>query len=213
MGVFSCERTCAVVHDPHAPTKEEKIALLSRAITEFEKSDTSTLFDSSAGAMQKPVRERALTLLDSRMRSAHELTERLVKADFPRDVVTAVVEELKGSGLVDDALFAQEWVRVRHARRGKSAAVLDRELERKGVSAEIRAQALEQITREDEEAMVRALIEKKARSIKSLPTDRKERDKDLRRLVGVAARRGFPQGLCFAIAKDVAQSRYDELGE
>lgn len=202
-----------MVRNPHEPTKEEKIALLSRAISEFEQSDTSLLFDSAAESAAKPVRERALTLLDSRMRSAHELTERLLQADFPRDVVTAVVEELKGSGLVDDALFAQEWVRVRHARRGKSVTVLDRELEHKGVSADIRAHALEQITREDEEAMVRALIEKKARSIKAVPTERKERDKDLRRLVGVAARRGFPQGLCFTVAKEVAESRYAELGE
>ncbi|QQU89405.1 regulatory protein RecX [Corynebacterium glucuronolyticum] len=202
-----------MVRNPHEPTKEEKIALLSRAISEFEQSDTSLLFDSAAESAAKPVRERALTLLDSRMRSAHELTERLLQADFPRDVVTAVVEELKGSGLVDDALFAQEWVRVRHARRGKSVTVLDRELEHKGVSADIRAHALEQITREDEEAMVRALIEKKARSIKAVPAERKERNKDLRRLVGVAARRGFPQGLCFTVAKEVAESRYAELGE
>ena len=87
-----------MVRNPHEPTKEEKIALLSRAISEFEQSDTSLLFDSAAESAAKPVRERALTLLDSRMRSAHELTERLLQADFPRDVVTAVVEELKGSG-------------------------------------------------------------------------------------------------------------------
>ena len=42
-------------------------------------------------------------------------------------------------------------------------------------------------------------------------TDRKGRDRDLRRLVGVAARRGFPQGLCISIAKEVVARRYEEL--
>ncbi|MCI6206177.1 MAG: recombination regulator RecX [Corynebacterium glucuronolyticum] len=200
-----------MVQNPHKPTKEEKIALLSRAIDEWEKSDTSLFFDPAAESAAQPVRERALMLLDSRMRSAYELTERLVQADFPRDVVLAVVEELKRAGLVDDVLFAEEWVRVRHARRGKSAMVLDRELKCKGVNAEIRAHALEQITDEDEESMVRTLIEKKARSIKTIPADRKEHNRILRRLVGVVVRRGFPQDLCLNIAKEVAVSRYEEL--
>lgn len=197
--------------DPYSVSKEEKIELLARAISEFEASDESLLFDDTSEKAKAPVRERALRLLDARMRSAHELTDRLVKAKFPRPVVEEVVRELARDGLVDDAVFAREWVRVRHARRGKSSAMLDRELERKGISPELRAAALEQISEDDEESMVRAIIEKKARSIKEVPTDRKGRDRDLRRLVGVAARRGFPQGLCISIAKEVVARRYEEL--
>lgn len=74
-----------------------------------------------------------------------------------------------------------------------------------------RAEALEQIDPADEEAMAQALAEKKARSIKSVPEDRKERDKALRRIVGVLARRGFNEGMSLQIAIAALDARCVEL--
>lgn len=59
--------------------------------------------------------------------------------------------------------------------------------------------------------MARALAEKKARSLKSVPADRKERDKELRRIVGVLARRGFNEGMSLNIAISALEERCEEL--
>lgn len=126
-------------------------------------------------------------------------------------MVEDVLDDLAHAGLINDAAFAAEWVRQRHKRRGKSRSVLDRELRDKGVSQADRDEALEQIDAADEEAMARALAEKKARSLKSVPADRKERDKELRRIVGVLARRGFNEGMSLNIAISALEERCEEL--
>ena len=125
--------------------------------------------------------------------------------------IDEVLDDLTASKLLDDAHFAREWVRQRHAGRGKSRMVLNRELVEKGIPAHLREKALEQVSDADESAIARSLAEKKARTIKTVPADRAARDKDLRRVVGVLARRGFNQGLSMSIAIDAIDARYDEL--
>lgn len=83
---------------------------------------------------------------------------------------------------------------------------------RKGISSAVRAQALEQIDQEDEEDMAWKLAVKKARSIKHVPEDRGERDKALRRIVGVLARRGFNEGMSLSLARRALDERCEELG-
>lgn len=167
------------------------------------------------------VRERALRLLDQRSRSRHELRERLLdprrvkegdEAPDP-DLVDDVLDSLERSGLVNDAVFAKEWVRQRFERRGKSSAVLRRELQEKGVAAADQEHALEQIDENDERELARALARKKAGRVKTVPADRAERDKELRRIVGVLARRGFGQAMALQIARDALDERCVELEE
>lgn len=190
-----------------------KLAKLRKALTEYEAGEGTGLFDHAAEEAKAEVRNRALKLLDQRARSRQELKERLTRLEFEPTVIEDVLDDLQSSNLINDQEFAAEWVRQRHARRGKSARALDRELSEKGVDSATRAQALEQIDADDEEAMARQLAEKKARSIKSAPADRAEQDKHLRRVVGVLARRGFPQGMSLQVARDAIAKRLQELGE
>lgn len=195
-----------------AQPSPEKLEKLRQALEAYEAGDAGgQLVDANAEAAKAPVRSRALGLLDQRARSRKELRDRLVAADFEPDVVEDVVDDLAGVGLVDDETFAKEWVRQRHARRGKSARALDMELKEKGVEAADRAAALEQITVESEEAVARRVAEKKARALKSVPADRHERDKFLRRIVGTLARRGYRQELVMRISIDVLDARIAEL--
>ena len=188
--------------------QEEKIARLKQAIEEF----TPGQFDQEAEEAKAAVRKRALGLLDARGRSRQELRGRLIDAEFDPVIVDDVLDDLAAVNLINDADFAREWVRQRHARRGKSARVLDRELRDKGVDAATRAGALDQIDAADEEATARSLAEKKARAIREVPADRAETDKALRRIVGVLARRGFPQGMSLRIAREALEERVAELG-
>ncbi|ACP33092.1 recombination regulator RecX [Corynebacterium aurimucosum] len=190
----------------------EKLEKLRHALEAYESGDAGgQLIDAEAEAAKAPVRSRALGLLDQRARSRKELRDRLVAADFEPDVVDTVVDDLAGAGLVDDEAFAKEWVRQRHARRGKSARALNLELKEKGVEAADRAIALEQITEESEEAVARQVAEKKARTLKRAPADRHERDKFLRRIVGTLARRGYSQELVMRISIEVLDARIAEL--
>lgn len=190
----------------------EKLAQLRQALEAYESGAVGGgLFDREVEEAKAKVRSRALRLLDQRSRSRKELYDRLLKAEFEPELIEDVLDDLAHAGLVDDGAFAQEWVRQRHKRRGKSSSALNRELREKGVSEADRAEALEQIDPADEEAMAQTLAQKKARSIKAIPSDRRERDKALRRIVGVLARRGFNEGMSLQIAIAALEARCAEL--
>lgn len=189
----------------------EKVAKLKRALDAYEAGESGELFDTNHEEALAPVRKRALGLLDQRARSRDELRERLLRAEFAPELVDEVLDSLERSLLIDDRAFATEWVRQRASRRGKSAKALDMELRDKGVDAAVRAEALAQITEKDEEAQARALAAKKARSVKEVPTDRAQYDKELRRVVGVLARRGYSSGMSMGVAREALDARLDEL--
>lgn len=191
--------------------REQKLENLRRAVADYEAGDGPALFDYAAEEAKAEVRNRALRLLDQRARSRKELSDRLVALEFEPRVVRDVLDDLQETNLINDLTFAEEWVRQRHQRRGKSARVLDRELSQKGVDPATRAAALEQIDAADEESTARQLAVKKARSVKSVPTDRAESDRQLRRVVGVLARRGFPEGMSLQVALDALADRHAEL--
>lgn len=199
----------------------EKLRKLQEALDAYAAGEGPGLIDHEHEKAAAKVRERALRLLDQRSRSRHELRERLLDPrrvkegeDGPDpELVDDVLDSLAQSGLIDDEAFAHEWVRQRFERRGKSTAVLRRELQDKGVSAAERESALEQIDEADERELARELARKKVRSVKAVPFDRAERDKELRRIVGVLARRGFPQSMALQIAREALDSRCEELGE
>ena len=81
----------------------------------------------------------ATRALARREHSQRSLRERLLRAGVSVDDADAVVDELRQTGLVDDARFAEERARVL-AERGKGDAAIRFELERAGVGqAELEA--------------------------------------------------------------------------
>ena len=199
----------------------EKLRQLQEALDAYAAGDSPGLIDHEHEKAAAKVRERALRLLDQRSRSRHELRERLLDPRRVKEgeegpapeLVDDVLDSLQRSGLIDDATFAREWVRQRFERRGKSSTMLRRELQEKGVSAADREAALDQIDESDECDIARRLAAKKARSVKTVPADRAARDKELRRIVGVLARRGFPQSMSLQIGKEALDARCEELAD
>ena len=81
----------------------------------------------------------ATRALARREHSQRSLRERLLRAGVSVDDADAVVDELRQTGLVDDARFAEERARVL-AEQGKGDAAIRFELERAGVGqAELEA--------------------------------------------------------------------------
>lgn len=199
------------MEDRNGRDVRETIEKLAQQIAE---ADGSSLYDAGREESKAPIRAKALRLLDQRMRSRKELVERLEAVEeFPTSMIEEVVDDLTRSGLVNDELFASEWVRQRFASRGKSKMALNRELQEKGIDASLRADALEQITHNAEEEVARKLAAKKAATIKTVAPDFNSKQKDLRKVVGVLARRGFPSELSMSIARDQLEERYRELEE
>jgi regulatory protein len=78
------------------------------------------------------------------------------------------------------------------------------ELRRKGIGQEHASEALAQIDNEDERERATELVAKKLRT---LSVD--DRDRAVRRLVSMLARRGFSQGMAFEVVKE----QLDHLGD
>lgn len=82
--------------------------------------------------------EAALHFLDYRQRSEAELKNHLLlKRKYGADVVKSVLAKLRRIGLVDDRVFALNWVNDRVTFKQKSSMVIRHELLQKGVDVEI----------------------------------------------------------------------------
>ncbi len=138
-----------------------------------------------------------LTKLTASAKSRRELADALAAKDVPIEVATSVLDRFEQVGLVDDAVFADTWVRSRHAARGLSRRALSHELRRKGVDDEVIADSLEQIDTDSERAAAEALVARKLGASRSL-----DPIKRTRRLVGMLARKGYPPGLAAAVVRE-----------
>ncbi|MUK02071.1 regulatory protein RecX [Vibrio cholerae] len=135
-------------------------------------------------------------------RSRYQLEKKLAERDVPAPVVVALLDRFEEVQLIDDAEFARMMVRTRTAAKSLSRASLRRELADKGIDAELTEDALLQITDEDEHAQAQDVVRRKLRSSADL-SDRSVREKEVRRLVGVLARKGYNPGAAFSIVKQV----------
>lgn len=194
--------------------KNQKIARLQEAIEKIASGETQgeePLVDREYERAVAPVAAKANRLINHRPRSEHELRTRLLEADFPPELVEEVISRCLNNGMVDDATFAREWVRQRAEHNKKSVSVLRQELKQKGIAGYIAEEALSTVDEDDQQAIMKGLIDKKARGMKTPPQDRKEYDKALRRIVGVAARRGFPEGQALGYAREALEARIAEI--
>ncbi|MDQ0734249.1 regulatory protein RecX [Arthrobacter agilis] len=135
-------------------------------------------------------------------RSRHQLDRKLAERSVPPAVASALLDRFEEVQLIDDAEFARMWVRTRTAAKSLSRSSLRRELAEKGIDGELAEDALLQLSDEDEHEQARDVVRRKLRRSADL-TDRAVRDKEVRRLVGVLARKGYSPGAAFSIVKDV----------
>nr|WP_133832646.1 MULTISPECIES: regulatory protein RecX [Micrococcaceae] len=159
--------------------------------------------------MAKAIVYRQLTASPkSRLQLARKLAER----NIPERVAEEVLDKFQEVRLIDDAEFADMWVRSRSQSRKLARGALRRELSEKGIDPETAAAALEQVTDADEETAARTLVERKLRPGTNL-SDPAERDKAVRRLASMLARKGYQPGQAFRIVNEVLGSVQDPDGD
>ncbi|MFB8370496.1 regulatory protein RecX [Pseudarthrobacter sp. NPDC055928] len=153
-----------------------------------------------------------LRQLTSSAKSRLQLSRKLAERNIPEDVAESVLDRFQEVRLIDDAEFADMWVRSRAQSRKLAKGALRRELADKGIDSDTAAAALEQLSDEDEEAAARVLVERKLHPGTDL-ADRSERDKTTRRLASMLARKGYQPSQAFRIVGEVLASRAGYAGE
>nr|WP_245192421.1 regulatory protein RecX [Arthrobacter pigmenti] len=147
-------------------------------------------------------RSIVLRQLSMAPRSRHQLFGKLAERGVSEHVAVEILDRYEEVQLVDDAEFAKMWVRSRAQTSSLARSALKRELAEKGITGEIAEDALAQRTDEDEMAAAEELVRRKLRPLAD-PGDRAGRDKQVRRLVSMLARKGYPPGAAFSIVKNV----------
>lgn len=146
-----------------------------------------------------------LRLLTGTPRTRRQLADALRKREIPDEVAAEVLSRFEEVGLIDDAAFADAWVESRHHSRGLARRALARELRTKGVDPQVIDEAVGQLDSEREAETARALVEGKLRSTRGL-----DREKRMRRLAGMLARRGYGEGLALRVVRQALEEEGDD---
>lgn len=150
-------------------------------------------------------RNICLRLLTGTPRTRKQLADALRKREIPDEAAEEVLSRFEDVGLIDDAAFADAWVESRHHGRGLARRALVRELRTKGVDSAVIDEAVGQLDSEQEEATARVLVARKLRSTRGL-----DRDKRLRRLAGMLARKGYGEGMALRVVRQALEEEGED---
>ena len=143
----------------------------------------------------KRAKKRAMHLLEKMDRTEQELRKKLLESEYPEDLAEEAIAYVKSFHYVDDARYADCYVRLRGA--AKSRGKLLAELQQKGVDRELASQVLSEYESErDEQQMIRELMEKRHYDPETASLQ------EQRRMYGYLMRRGFQStDICRAISR------------
>ncbi|MFF8467355.1 recombination regulator RecX [Streptomyces griseus] len=150
-------------------------------------------------------RNICLRLLTGTPRTRKQLADALRKREIPDEAAEEVLARFEDVGLIDDAAFAGAWVESRHHGRGLARRALVRELRTKGVDSTVIDEAVGQLDAEQEEETARELVARKLRSTRGL-----DRDKRLRRLAGMLARKGYGEGMALRVVRQALEEEGED---
>ena len=154
---------------------------------------------------EEQARALCLRLLTARARTRAELAGQLAKRGYPDDVSSRVLDRLTQVGLIDDADFAEQWVRSRRVNAGKGKRALAAELRTKGVPGEVITAALAGIDAGAERERAEQLVRDKLRRER---LNGEDEAKVMRRLVGMLARSGYGQSMAVdVVSTELASER------
>lgn len=189
--------------EPTEAKPERKRTAKRRKKTGPDAAEPEELDDAQWREKARAILLRQLTASD---KSAKQLTDKLLEKGCPEPIAQEVIERFIKVDLVDDEKFANAWVKARTRTRGLARGALKHELRTKGIAEEIAQVALEQVDDQDEEERARELVRVKLRP-ESMGVDR---DRALRRLVGMLGRKGYNGSMAFRVAREEWEARFGE---
>ena len=105
-----------------------------------------------------------------------------------------VLDRLTEVGLIDDAAYAQAYVRVKQRDRALGRSALRTELRRRGIAAPVAETAVGQVDDESERARAEAFVARKIHSVAPAGPEAARR-----RLLGALSRRGYPTEVALSV--------------
>jgi regulatory protein len=144
-------------------------------------------------------------MLTDRARTRHQLAEVLAEEQVPPEVIEGVLDRLEELRLIDDAAYAEAFVRTR-ARAGVARRSVSRELRSKGIADEDAEPALAAVDPADERATAVRLARTRAARTVGLPELTRKR-----RLAGFLARKGYGSDVVSDVIREVLGSEQDAL--
>lgn len=132
-------------------------------------------------------RAKAFELLSYRDHSTKELSLKLSKRGFKKEIVELLVVEMQSQGYLDDESFAMLFARSRVVQKQVGRKELSHQLKQKGITETTLQKILDEIYEEfDEKALARQQAEKKIRSFQ-----KDDPAKSKKSLIDFLYRKGF----------------------
>ncbi len=149
-------------------------------------------------------REICLRLLTVAPRPRAGLFQALQRKGIPAEVADQVLDRLTDVGLIDDAAYAQAFVRAKHRDRALGRSALQMELRRLGVADELAGPAVDSVDRDAEYRRATELIEKRVDSAMAHGVVAGRR-----RLLALLSRRGYSPGVARSVVNEVVAAYTD----
>ena len=130
-----------------------------------------------------------------------QLRKKLQAEGFDAELIEPLLDKFEAAKLIDDAEYAQTFVAQKSRTKKLSRAALRRELAERGVRGEEAENALAQRTDEQEREDAAELVRKKLRPGMDL-SNRTEKDRVTRRLLGMLARRGYSSSVSMSVIRE-----------
>ena len=184
-------------------TKSElKLNLIDATITKLPVAEEKNKEIEAADAAKQVLLRR----LSHAPRTRKELAKDLKDKDISDEVANVALDRFEEVGLINDQALASNYVSSQHERKGLGKNALRQQLRAKGVSDDVALEAISQISDDQEFQAAFALACKKIRSLQ-----RDDAKTQLRKIVGVLARKGYSSNLAFRVAKEVITDLPDGL--
>ena len=182
-------------------TKSElKLNLIDATITQLPVMEEKNKEIEAADAAKQVLLRR----LSHAPRTRKELAKDLKDKDISDEVANVALDRFEEVGLINDQALASNYVSSQHERKGLGKNALRQQLRAKGVSDDVALEAISQISDDQEFQAAFALACKKIRSLQ-----RDDAKTQLRKIVGVLARKGYSSNLAFRVAKEVITEQPD----
>ncbi len=142
----------------------------------------------------------SLRILGRSDKTVSTLRSKLIQRDFSEEVVEATLQRLLQSNFIDDARFAEAYVRAKSASVGRRQ--LERKLNEQGVAVEVIQVALAPLDEQSQLQVAKELAERRYRAVAHLQAEVAER-----RLTSFLQRRGFSGSDVWQAVRHVIRSR------
>ncbi len=158
-------------------------------------------------------KEKALDILNRRVRSEKELRDSLRNKEFHPHTISMVVTHLNEMGILDDKKFAQLYTNHILSRKPSGKALLQRELRLKGINSALIKEVLQETLQENNEEQLAYSAALKAMKRSHISKNLTEVKKRQQKLSAHLSRRGFSWQTIQRVLRKISSGKSSALDD